>query len=119
MLLLIGITSVANAQTSPKNQAPKTAAQVARDSQTDYCLMQDGHMMTRMKDGQTTPMAENMTMSNGTLVKTDGTCTMPNGTKTTMKNGQCVMMNGKMTTTDALMKGSILKHGRRKGAMKM
>jgi hypothetical protein len=118
VLLVTGLANVATAQTNPKSQAPKTPAQVLRDSQTDYYMMKDGHMMMRMKDGQTMPMTENMTMSNGNMVMPDGTCTMKDGTKMTMKNGQCMMMNGKMTTVDKMKKGNKMKAGKM-GKMKM
>jgi hypothetical protein len=119
VLLVTGLTSVANAQTNPKSQAPKTPAQVLRDSQTDYYMMKDGHMMMRMKDGHNMPMTENMTMSNGNMVMPDGTCTMKDGTKTTMKNGQCMMMDGKMTMHPGSTKRPMMKGGEKMGDMKM
>ena len=111
-LLVTGFTSVSNAQTSPKSQAPKTAAQVARDSTPDYYGMIDGKMMMMTKGGQTMPMIENATMSDGSMVMADGTCMMKDGTKMTMKDGQCVMMNGKVTTVGKMKKGGKMKAGK-------
>ena len=84
----------------------------------DCCMMQDGKMMM-MQDGKMMPMAQNMTMSDGTVCMTDGTCKMKDGKTMTMKNGQCVMMDGKMTTMGAMKKGGKMKHGGKMGAMKM
>ncbi|GAC1368739.1 MAG: hypothetical protein NVS3B25_16780 [Hymenobacter sp.] len=117
-LLLTGIVNIANAQTEPKNQSPKTSAQVLHDSTPDYYVMVDGKMMMKMKDGQMMPMTENATMSNGNMVMTDGTCMMKNGTKMTMKNGQCMMMDGKMSTVDKMKKSPKMKSGKM-GKMKM
>jgi hypothetical protein len=60
-------------------------------------MMKDGKMMV-MKDNQMMPMTSDMTMSNGTMVMTDGTVKMKSGKTMTLKNGECVYMNGKVGT---------------------
>lgn len=59
-------------------------------------MMKDGKMMV-MKDGNTMMMDKDMTMSNGTMVMTDGNVKMKNGKMMMLKEGDCVMMDGKMT----------------------
>jgi len=52
--------------------------------------------MTMMKGGKMMPMTADMTMADGTVCTTDGTCKMKGGTTMKMKEGQCMMMSGKM-----------------------
>jgi hypothetical protein len=117
VLLISGAATVANAQTNPKSQAPKSAAKIKRDSTPDYYMMVDGKMM-KMQGGQTMPMTENATMSDGSMCMTDGTCKMKDGSTMMLKNGQCVTKDGKMTTMSAMKKGGKMKSGSM-GNMKM
>jgi len=55
----------------------------------------------------------------GSVCKTDGTCSMKDGTTMTMKDGQCMMMDGKMTTMAEMHKSSKMKPGAKMGIMKM
>ena len=108
-------TPLAHAQDSGKMTGGKTHAGPAA---SDCCVMKDGKMMI-MKGGKMMPMAQDMTMSDGTVCMTDGTCKMKDGKTMTMKNGQCIMMDGKMTTMSAMKKGSKMKHSGKMGDMKM
>ena len=82
------------------------------------CTMKDGKMMTMM-GGKMMPMTKDMTMSDGSVCKTDGTCAMKDGTTMTMKDGQCMMMNGKMTTMAEMHKSGKMTPGTKMGNMKM
>ena len=62
----------------------------------DCVMMKDGKMMM-MKDGKSMPMTEDMTMSNGMVCMTDGTCKMKDGKTMMMKNGEKCTMDGKMS----------------------
>ncbi|MDB5282205.1 MAG: hypothetical protein JWO06_1280 [Bacteroidota bacterium] len=55
--------------------------------------MVDGKMML-MKNGSWTAMTSDVTMGNGTKVKTDGTVVMKDGKTKTLKNGDCVKPDG-------------------------
>ncbi|WP_162996872.1 DUF6799 domain-containing protein [Mucilaginibacter kameinonensis] len=59
----------------------------------DGVMMKDGKMMV-MKEGKTMMMDKDMTMSNGTMVMTDGMVKMKDGKSMMLKNGQCVNMDG-------------------------
>ena len=48
--------------------------------QTDGVVMQNGKMM-QVKNGQTTVLDQDVTMSNGTKIMTDGTCIKKDGSK--------------------------------------
>jgi hypothetical protein len=61
----------------------------------DCVMMKDGKMMV-MKKGETMAMMQDMTMSNGTMVMTDGSVKMKDGTMSKMGEGDCMYMNGKM-----------------------
>ncbi len=68
----------------------------------DGVVMQNGKMM-KVKDGQTTTLDQEMTMSNGTKIMRDGSCINSDGTTTMMKEGQHMDMSGnmsRMNTTD-------------------
>jgi len=89
-LLLITYGSFAQAEKTKSEQ--KTAQ---HHQQKDCVAMENGKMMV-MKDGQSMEMNQDMTMSNGATVMTDGTVKMKNGTTHKLKDGECVYMNGKM-----------------------
>lgn len=91
-LLFAGQTNVTLAQTAPK--AAHTHA-ATKSSHQNCSMMKDGKM-TMMKGGKMTPMTADMTMTDGTVCTTNGTCKMKDGTIMKMKDGQCMMMNGKM-----------------------
>jgi len=58
-------------------------------------VMMSGGKMVMMRQGKPAgPMEHQITMSNGTIVETDGTVKMKDGTQTHMKNGQMMMMDG-------------------------
>ncbi|ADB42605.1 DUF6799 domain-containing protein [Spirosoma linguale] len=91
-LLLAGLGDAAQAQTTPKHKAHAAV----KPAHEDYMVMKGGKMMM-MQHGKLSPMTMNMTMSDGTLCMTDGTCKAKDGTVTKMKEGDhCMMKNGKM-----------------------
>lgn len=91
-LLFAGLTSATHAQMAPKAAHTHSAT---KPSHQDCCMMKDGKM-TMMKGGKMKPMTADMTMADGTVCMTDGTCKMKDGTTMKMKDGQCMMMSGKM-----------------------
>jgi hypothetical protein len=58
-------------------------------------MMKDGKMWV-MKDGKSMEMTKTMTMTNGTMVMTDGTVKTKAGKTMMMKEGESMTMNGKM-----------------------
>lgn len=62
----------------------------------DGVLMQNGKMM-QVKNGLLKSLDYDLTLTNGTKVKSDGTCVKKDGTKMTMKEGQHMDMSGKVT----------------------
>ncbi len=111
-LLFAGLTSVTQAQTTPKVAHHGHSA--TKSSHKDCCMMKDGKMMM-MKGGKTMPMTADMTMADGTMCMTDGTCKMKDGTTMKMKDGQCMMMDGKMKSMDEMKKSGMMKDGKMKG----
>jgi Domain of unknown function (DUF6799) len=70
----------------------------------DGVMMKDGKMMM-MKGGKASgPMDKEMTMSNGTKVKPDGSMTMKDGKTMMMKNGQMMTTDGKMMESKPMEK---------------
>lgn len=64
-------------------------------SYPDGVMKKNGKMMM-VKNGQMTSLDHDMTMSNGTKIKSDGTCIKKDGTKKMMKEGQHMDMSGNM-----------------------
>lgn len=87
-------TKAAPAQVAPASErkAPETAASKAS---RDGVMMRDGKMWV-IKDGKSTAMTAEMTMSNGTKVMTDGTYMTKDGKKMKMKNGESMRMDGEL-----------------------
>ena len=71
-------------------------AQMGQMKMKNGVMMKNGKMMV-MKNNKAMPMTSNMTMSNGTMVMTDGMVKMKNGKTMMLKNGECVYMDGKMS----------------------
>ncbi len=61
----------------------------------DCIMMENGSPMV-MKGGQSMPLSQTMTLSNGTQVMSDGTVKMKDGATKTMKDGDCIYMDGSM-----------------------
>jgi hypothetical protein len=60
------------------------------DMQQDHIVMRGG-MVMMMRKGKMTPMAEEMTMPDGTKVMPDGTVMMPDGTTRMMAEGETML----------------------------
>jgi hypothetical protein len=88
-----------NAQDTKMEAKPQTAPGTAevkpQPKMRDYVTMKDGKMMV-MKDGKMTPMEQDMEMTNGTKVITDGSVMKKDGSRTIMQEGDRVYMNGAM-----------------------
>ena len=63
----------------------------------DCVMMKDGKLMV-MKDGKTMAMDQDVSLTNGATVKTDGTVQMKDGTTKQLTNGDCVYMDGKIVS---------------------
>ena len=63
----------------------------------DCVMMKDNKMMVT-KGGNTMAMDQDMTLTNGTVVSTDGSVKMSDGKTKQLKNGDALYMNGKMMT---------------------
>lgn len=113
LLLVVGISGTAAAQTAPKAKAHAAAGA----GHEDYMTMKNGKMMMSM-GGKMMPMTKNMTMSDGTMCMTDGTCMAKDGTTTKMKEGDhCMIKNGKMMVHPGVSKRPL--KGGKMGDMKM
>jgi hypothetical protein len=60
----------------------------------DGVVMQNGKMMMMKAGKAMDPMAASMTMSNGAVVRPDGTVKEPGGAEIHLKDGQMMMMDG-------------------------
>jgi hypothetical protein len=60
----------------------------------DGVIMRGGKMMMMKAGKAMDPMTASITMSNGAIVRPDGTVRLPGGRELHMKDGQIVMMDG-------------------------
>jgi len=84
-----------NPQDLNKKQNQNVRNKTVNKTHPDGVLMQNGQIMV-VKNGKTTILDHEMTMSNGTKIMSDGTYTKKDGTKHTLKEGQHMGMSGKM-----------------------
>src|SRR6476660_2322601 len=63
----------------------------------DCMMMKDGKLMVE-KNGTTSEMTQDMTLSNGTVVMKNGTVKTKDGKTVALKEGQCIYMDGKIKT---------------------
>ena len=80
------------------------------EKKQDCVMMKDGKVV-EMKDGKTMPVTSDKTMKNGTVVMTDGTMKMKDGTTMKMKEGECMTMDGKMEKKKNMNKDTKMKSG--------
>lgn len=92
------VTTIAVALVSVGFLAPRVVA-----ADMDGVMMKDGKMMMMMGGKATGPMDKEMTMSDGTKVKPDGSMMMKDGKMMKMKDGQMMMMDGKMMDSGKAM----------------
>jgi hypothetical protein len=59
----------------------------------DCVLMKDGHMMMMTK-GKMMPVTKDITLSDGTICKADGTCILKNGKQIKLSNGEGIEAAG-------------------------
>jgi hypothetical protein len=99
ILLLISIFTLSTAVLQAQEKMEKSKSKMHHDGMEhkmkDCVMMKDGKMMV-MKGGNTMDMSQDMTLTNGTTVATDGTVKMKNGKTMKMKDGDAMYMNGKM-----------------------
>lgn len=62
----------------------------------DGVMMQDGKIM-KLENGEMSILAQEITMSDGTTIYTDGNYTKSDGTKMMLKEGQHIDMDGNLT----------------------
>ncbi len=93
VLLGFGLCTGAHAQTSHKPADHSAAVKPV----CDYCILKNSNMMMVIQGQQMTPMTANMTMHDGSMCLTDGTCKRPDGTLIKMKEGQRMLMSGELT----------------------
>lgn len=63
------------------------------DMSQDHIMMQDGRVMI-MRNGETMPLDEEITMPDGTRVARNGTVMMPDGTARMMAEGETMLLQG-------------------------
>jgi hypothetical protein len=94
MFLLIAgtCTTAAVAQDTTKSEAPKMEK---KEGMKDCVKMQDGKLIV-MKGTDIMPLVKDLTLTNGTVIKADGTVKSADGATMKLKEGEAVDMDGKL-----------------------
>ena len=100
MFLLIAgtCTTAAVAQDTTKSAAPPMEKAHALK---DCVMMKDGKLHV-MKGTSITGLDKNLTLANGTVIKTDGTVKAADGTEMTLKEGEAIDMEGKLIKAEPM-----------------
>ena len=70
---------------------------------TLHCYFMKDNAMSECWGDKATPMENDATLKNGTMVDTKGNVVMKDGKKATLKNGECILaQNGKIGTMDKM-----------------
>ena len=94
MIIAIAFCFSASAQTTSDTSHHKMHHQYSQTSHEHY-VMKDGKLMMD-KNGTMTAVDNDVTLSNGTTISTDGKVTWKDGKSQTLKNGEIVSTNGKI-----------------------
>jgi len=78
----------ANAQAQTKS---KLDVSVIKD-----CVMMTEGKMMQLKNGQLTPIKKPVMLANGTKIKRNGKCILPDGSRIKMVEGNCMDNSGKL-----------------------
>lgn len=74
-------------------------AQDGKMPKKDHIMMKDGKMWV-MKDGKTSSLTQDMTLSDGSVVNLAGKITMQDGSTKMLENGEAIDMDGVITKHD-------------------
>ncbi len=105
MIFLISSVTYAqmNQQNNSQNQNVKNKSPQSKSysQNSDVHNKPDGYMMhngsmVKIVNGKITPMEEDVTLSNGTMIMKNGSCMKKNGNQTMLKEGEHIDMTGKM-----------------------
>jgi len=94
-VFLAAITTNAQTQAGSITAAPKEITLPADTSMKEFVSMQAGQMIF-VSNNKTSKMSKDMTMGDGTVVKTDGTVITKDGKKIELHEGDRVYLNGKI-----------------------
>ena len=96
LLIAFAISFSASAQTNMDTTHPRTHHKYSKTNMNhERYFMKDGKLMSD-KNGTKTDVTNDVTLSNGTTITTDGKVTWKNGKTQTLQNGEMIDMNGKI-----------------------
>ncbi len=96
LIIAFAISFTASAQNSmDTTHHTRTHHYTKTNMNHERYVMKNGKLMSDM-NGTKTDVTNDVTLSNGTTITTDGKVTWKNGKTETLKNGEMVDMNGKI-----------------------
>src|SRR6187402_1041567 len=93
------------AQTATNHQTNSAKAKTTKSATVKDGFKMKDDMMLAVKNGVTTTMSVNVTLKNGTVVKTDGSVITLAGKTIQLKNGQAIDSKGRITGAAVAQKG--------------
>jgi hypothetical protein len=100
LLIAAGSSAQTDSTTRMRNDADRPYTQHVNEYyHPDGYMYQYGKMMM-VKDGKITPMEKSVTLSNGTIVMTNGSYALRDGTRYMFKEGEHMDLSGKMVPMD-------------------
>jgi len=95
-MIAVALSFGAFAQDTTLTQNPPTEQQ--QTQKKDMYVFKDGKMW-EVKDGKTSEMAKDVTLANGTVVKTTGEVVTKDGQSSALKDGQYIDVDGNIGQT--------------------
>jgi len=102
LIVAFALSFSVSAQTSSSTTNSKTQSGYHNANHENYVL-KDGKLM-QWKDHKENTVTQDVTLSNGTMISTDGKVTWKDGKSQTLTDGQMVDMNGKIHNKRGMMK---------------
>lgn len=101
LIVAFALSFSVSAQTSNDTTHAKSQSGYHHANHENY-VFKDGKLM-QWKDGKENAMTQDVTLSNGTMISTDGKVTWKDGKSQTLTDGQMVDMNGKIHNKRGMM----------------
>jgi len=97
LAIAVCISTIGFAQTNQQDQKSRNAQQKSdKDKHEDGIVMKNGKLMI-IKNGQKSNMTQQVSLSDGSTINTDGTITKRDGSTSKLSDGEYISMAGKVS----------------------
>ncbi|HET7116387.1 MAG TPA: DUF6799 domain-containing protein [Hanamia sp.] len=102
MVIAVAISISASAQTKTESTPRQMNKTEHNHSKWEAYMLKDGKLML-MKDGKESAVTQDVKLSDGTTISTDGKVTWKDGKTETLKTDEWIGMNGKIHEKKGMM----------------